>query len=489
MPSYRIRKRIGRLWVWGCFSIAGAAVLKGQVLPAQIPLETAAVEENPAVNLPMERSSDPPMDFWSRVWISGQINSITQFHPAFHAGYSGENSAGASAELASSRVLTVFTGIRITRTTEILFDVESAGGSGLGSALGMAGFTNLDVVRNPTLGSKPYPARYLVRQIVGLGKETMEAPAGPLGLATRLPVRRLEFRLGKFSTADFLDVNSVGSDSHLQFMNWTVDNNGAYDYAADTRGYTYGALVEYYDRGWAVRFLEATMPTVANGLTLDWNLRRARAENVEWELDRGVLPKRPGVLRALAYLNHANMGSYREAIDDFLAGRTSERPDITETRQQGRLKYGFGLNAEQQLTAAVRGFVRWGWNEGHNESFAYTEVNQTVSGGVQWGGATWKRPDDRIGVAAVCNGISGDHRRYLELGGIGFLLGDGKLNYARERILEAYYNWNLGRGMSLSLDLQRVENPGYNRDRGPILVPSIRFHSDIDRKSFARKAN
>jgi len=426
--------------------------------------------------------------FWDRIWISGQVNSITQFHPPFHAAYSGENSASPSSEIASSRVLTLFTGFRLTGSTEILLDVESAGGSGISSALGMAGFTNLDVVRNPTLGSKPYAARYMVRQIIALGKERTKIAPGPLGITGSVPVRRLELRFGKLSTADFFDINSVGSDSHLQFMNWTVDNNGAYDYAADTRGYTYGALAEYYDRRWALRFMEALMPSVANGLTLDWSLARSRSENVEWQLQRAILPRRDGAIRVLAYLNHANMGTYRDVIDSSLAGNGPDRPDVTGTRRPGTAKYGFGLNIEQEVAKPVRVFARWGWNEGRHESFAYTEVNQTVAAGAEWTGSIGRRHNDRIGLAAVANAISGDHRRYLEAGGSGFLLGDGHLNYGREDILEAYYNCSLGRGMSLTLDLQHIVNPGYNRDRGPILVPSVRWHMDIDRATFRPKS-
>jgi carbohydrate-selective porin OprB len=268
-------------------------------------------------------------------------------------------------------------------------------------------------------------------------------------------------------------------------MNWTVDNNGAYDYPADTRGYTYGALVEYDDRGWALRFMEATMPTVANGLDLDWKIGRARSENGEWQWNRGFLPGRDGVVRALAFTNHANMGSYREAI--AAAAGSAEEPDVTATRRQGRLKYGFGLNVEQAVTEPLRFFARWGWNEGAYESFAYTEVNQTFAAGAHWKGVGRKRPADKIGIAAVWNALSGDHRRYLELGGCGFLLGDGALNYGRERVWEGYYNWMVGRGVSVSFDLQRVANPGYNRDRGPVLVGSVRFHIDVDRNTFARR--
>src|ERR1700730_12742712 len=184
----------------------------------------------------------------NRFWISGQINTVFQWHPSFRAKYTGDNSLRPQAENATSRVLTLYTGIQLTKTTEILVDVESAGGRGISDAFGLAGFTNLDVVRNPALGSTPYLARAMLRQIIPLSRENVESERGPFSLATQLPVRRLERRAGKFGTADFFDLNSVGSDSHLQFMNWTIDNNGGYDYAADTRGYTWGLIVEYQDR-------------------------------------------------------------------------------------------------------------------------------------------------------------------------------------------------------------------------------------------------
>lgn len=413
-----------------------------------------------------------------RLWLSGQLNLIFQWHPPFRAEYSGENSLNPRRESALSRVLTLYAGARVAKKTEVLFDLESAGGKGISDALGLAGYTNLDVVRNPTLGAKPYLARLMVRQIIPLGKEQIEVEPDQLHLTPKLPVRRLEVRAGKFSLADFFDLNSVGSDSHLQFMNWTVDNNGAYDYAADTRGYTYGVLVEYQDRRWGARFAEALMPKVANGIELDWDLRRARAENLEIELRRGLLRGRTGAYRLLAFTNHANMGSYREAIEAYLAGK-EKLPDIEAHRRQGRVKYGFGANFEQEVNDRVRIFGRWGWNEGRHESFAYTEVNDTVSLGIDLSGKLWHRSGDKIGAAWVSNGISEDHRRYLALGGRGFLLGDGALNYGRESIFESYYTMRLWRGIFGSFDLQHIVNPGYNRDRGPAIVPALRLHVDF----------
>jgi hypothetical protein len=403
------------------------------------------------------------------------VNVIRQQHQTFRAKYSGPNSFLPDAEHATSRIETLYTGFRITKRLEILADVESAGGGGLSSALGIAGFTNVDVVRNPTLGQDPYVSRAMLHYTIPLSGETTEATRNPLSLASRVPARRLELRVGKMSTVDFFDLNSVGSDSHLQFMNWAIVNNGAYDYAADTRGYTYGLVAEYFTPSWAARFGEMLMPTVANGIQLDWNISRARGENFEFEYHPAILPERASVVRALAFVNHANMGSYREAIDGYLSGKDPV-PDVTKYRSQGTVKYGFGLNAEQELTRAWRAFGRLGWNEGANESFAYTEIDRTAEIGGDYRGTRWRRPGDKVGAAFVANGISGDHRRYLALGGLGFILGDAGLNYGMEKIFESYYTAHVWRGVSFAVDYQYVTNPGYNRNRGPASVVGLRVH-------------
>ena len=414
----------------------------------------------------------------SRYWISGQDNIIFQWHPSFGARYSGPNSFGSQAEQATSNVATVFLGLAVTGTTEIFLDVETADGGGVSDALGLAGFINADVVRNPQLGPAPYLARAMIRHVIPLSREAVEAERGPFALATSLPVRRLELRAGKFGMADFFDLNGVGSDSHYQFLNWTTVNNGAYDYAADTRGYTAGILIMYYDRNCAFRFAESLMPTVANGTDLDWNLRRARAENFELELRPRWLANHATTLRLLSFLNHANMGLYRQAISDFLRGKTP-RPEIRAHPREITTKYGFGVNLEQEMPHHVRGFARGGWNEGQHESYAYTEVDQTVEFGADLAGNTWHRRLDKVGAVLVSNGISTDHQKYLALGGQGFLLGDGALNYGRENIVEGYYNLHLWRGIFAGLEIQHITHPGYNRDRGPVLAPGFRFHLEF----------
>jgi hypothetical protein len=423
----------------------------------------------------------------SRWLISGQANIVFQGHGPFHSPYEGANSLLSRGEYKTSLLGTLFLGAQIRKSprsnTEILLDVESSGGRGVSQALGLAGFTNLDVVRNPNLGSKPYIARAQLHQTIGLTGKLVDADRTPFSLATEVPERRLEFHVGKMSLPDYFDINSVGSDSHLQFLNWTVDNNGAWDYAADTRGYTYAVVAEYDDKNWSARYGIALMPTVANGIDLDWNLRRANSQNVELALrspltGRLLAPDRKGAVRVLSFVNHAHMGLYRDAVDAYLHG-TDETPDITRHEKDGAVKYGFGLNAEQEVTQNLRVFLRVGWNEGLHESFAYTEVDQTVAFGGDSSGRSWSRPYDKLGLAFVSNAIKRDHQNYLRLGGLGFLLGDGNLNYAREDIVEGYYNLHVWRGAYYALDTQFIDHPGYNRDRGPVLVSALRMHIDF----------
>ncbi len=424
----------------------------------------------------------------ARYWISGQANIIFQGRLPFHSAYEGVNSFRNSAEYKTSLVGTLYTALRLDRSirynTDVILDFESAGGRGLSQALGLAGFTNLDVVRNPNLGSKPYFARYQIHQVVGLTEKTVDQEPGFFGVAPRVPARRVELRIGKMTLPDFFDANGPGSDSHLQFMNWTVDNNGAWDYAADTRGYTVGGMTEYDDRAWSVRYGIFAMPTVANGIDMDWAFSRAHGQNGEFELRRSWIAGRKGTTRVLFYANRAHMGTYREAVADFLNGTDSAiygitAPDITRHEHFGALKYGVGYNTEQELTENLRVFGRFGWNEGAHESFAYTEVDQTVEAGADYAGSQWHRPIDKAGVVFVSNAIKRDHQDYLRYGGLGFLLGDGTLRYGRENIVEGYYTWHAWRGLFYSINVQHIDNPGYNRDRGPVWVGSVRTHVDF----------
>ncbi len=424
----------------------------------------------------------------ARYWISGQTNVIFQGRLPFHSPYEGPNSFRNSAEYKTSFVNTLYLAARPTPSTryatDLILNIENTGGRGLSEALGLAGFTNLDVVRNPNLGSAPYLARYQVHQVIGLTDKTVSQDPNPFALSTIVPVRRVEFRIGKMSLPDFFDVNSVGSDSHLQFMNWTVDNNGAWDYAADTRGYTTGAMAEYDDRVWSIRYGIFAMPVIANGIDLDWAFSRAHGNNTEFELRHSFIRGREGTTRILFYNNRAHMGNYRETVEDFLNGSDTALygvtvPTITLHEKYGALKYGMGYNFEQDVTGNLRVFGRFGWDDGATESFAYTEDDQTVEAGGDYSGARWNRPNDKFGLAVVSNAIKKDHQNYLMHGGLGFLLGDGNLSYGREDIVESYYTWHAWRGLYYAVDVQHIDNPGYNTARGPAWVGSVRAHIDF----------
>ncbi|PWT85086.1 MAG: porin [Acidobacteria bacterium] len=454
-----------------------------EVATAEQDTQSSATPAAPTTDPPDPPGDDPveamfPHFRTSRYWLSGQANFIFQTHPSFHAPYSGKNSLSPNYEKATSRVLTLYTGFRLNNSTELLVDIEEAGGAALSTGLGLAGAPNLDIVRNPLLSKAPYLGRGFVHKVFALSKDKIENSRSFLSLFDELPRRRLEIRFGKFSIVDFFDLNSVGSDTHFQFVNWTVDNNGAYDYAADTRGYTVGLTAEFQDRNWGFRFAEALMPKVANGIDLVWRPWQVRAQNFEYELRRGLIPKKGGVIRVLAYTNDANMGVYREAVTQFKQGLVPA-PDITHHPWHITRKYGFGVNLEQNLTRDLTAFARFGWNNGKTESFAYTEVDQTFIGGVGASGGWWHRRYDRAGIAFVTNAICKDHQMYLADGGQGFLLGDGALNYRRENIVEAYYTAHVWRGIYVAPGLQHVTNPGYNRDRGPVLIPSFRLHLEF----------
>jgi hypothetical protein len=477
-----IRTRRARLALAACFLLSTLPIARSaRAQDSSVPAKAPETPDDPVVTLfphpGGESGGEGP-----RWWLSGQANIIFQGRLPFHSAYEGTNSFRSSAEYKTSLVGTLYTALRLTRSvrynTDFIFDMESAGGRGLSEALGLAGFTNLDVVRNPNLGPVPYIARYQVHQTIALSHETVEQDPGPFDLASTVPVRRIQLRGGKLTLPDFFDMNSVGSDSHLQFMNWTIDNNGAWDYAADTRGYTVGAMAEYDDRNWSIRYGLFAMPVVANGIDLDWAFSRSHAQNGEFELRHSWILKQKGVTRILFFANRAHMGTYREANDAFLAG-IDPTPTIVNHEHFGALKYGFGYNTEQTLTDNLRLFGRFGWNEGQHESYAYTEVDQTISAGADYAGTRWGRPVDKVALAFVSNAIKSDHQEYLRLGGLGFLLGDGNLNYGRETIVESYYTWHFWRGLFYSVDIQHINNPGYNRDRGPVFASALRLHVEF----------
>ena len=284
--------------------------------------------------------------------------------------------------------------------------------------------------------------------------------------------------LGKLSVADFFDQNSYSHDPRTQFMNWSLMSAGAWDYAANTRGYTVGGVLEYVTPAFALRVASTLLPTYANGPTLNFHYGTAHAETVELTKTYR-LGGRQGTVRALGFRNVAAMATYRSAV--ALGQATGTAPDVEAVRRAGHTKVGFGLNAEQTLTSNVGVFARVSYNDGRNETWAFTEIDQSASLGVVSTGTRWHRPDDRLGAAVVVNGISAEHQAYLAAGGYGFIIGDGALNYGLEQVGEVYYSLSLPRyHASISPDYQLIINPAYNRDRrGPVHVVALRLHVEF----------
>jgi len=417
-----------------------------------------------------------PEPDWAPQLLGMQATIIYQNMPSFSSPYSGPHSLNFENGEGHGHTETygIYLGSRIAPSLQAYLDVEQARGNGISHAVGLGGITNGDVIRQGSadLGTDPYIARLYLRYLFALSEQTDPTFRGMDQLPGAQPISRIEIKAGLMAVTDDFDLNRYANNTRTQFMNWGFINNTAWDFAADTRGYTYGILIAVVKPSWRLAFGSYKMPTTANGNEFDSHLNEARGDNLELTLK----PNQQGtVVRLLAYRNQGRMGDYAEATAIGLA--TSSVPDINADERLGRSKYGFGLNVEQPLAdnGETGAFARIGWNDGHTEDFCFTEVDRDLSTGVQVSGIHWGRTDDRLGIAYVWHGLSPEHRDYLAAGGSGFLLGDGRLNYGLEQILETYYRVQLGRYAQLSPDFQYIQNPGYNRDRGPVEVYSLRL--------------
>jgi high affinity Mn2+ porin len=404
-----------------------------------------------------------------------QFTGIMQGHPGFHASYAGQNSLDTVREKAFSVTSTFFLGRRLWKGGEFYLNPEIAGGKGISSALGIAGFTNGECFRIGDPSPAIYLARVFLRQNFALGKDKEWNEADANQLAGFIPANRLTITAGKFSIADIYDNNSYSHDPRTQFMNWSLMSNGAWDYPANTRGYTWGVIAGLTYSSWSVRLSETMIPKTANGSVFDHNLAKANGASLEIERRWGK-KDREGAVRLLGFSNASRAGNYRHAIDQLVNGVDSSMNVNTLSVYGGR-KSGFGINAEQALNAHVGIFMRAGWNDGKTATWVFTEIDQNVQAGIQVDGSYWKRKNDVFGAAFSMNGISKDHIDFLNHGGYGFIIGDGKLpHYGMEQIAEAYYAAQLADNLWLSADYQFVNNPAYNKDRGPVHVWAIRGH-------------
>ncbi len=405
-----------------------------------------------------------------------QATYVWQSKEPFDAPYSGSHSLTTAHETSYSFTATAALGYRPWSGGELYFDPEVAQGVPLSGLTGLGGLSNGEIAR--TAGPTPtfYKARLFLRQTWGYGGGQDPIESDFNQLAGAADKRRLVITAGNFAVADIFDNNAYSHDPRTQFLNWSLMSHGAYDYAADARGYSWGMAVEYYRDDWALRVGRFLEPKQPNQQSLDERILTHYGDQIELE-HAHTIGDRPGKIRLLAFHDRARMASYDDAL--ALAEQAGTTPDLGQARNADRSKSGFGVSLEQNLTADVGVFARASWGDGKTETYAFTEIDRSESGGVSIKGAPWGRAQDTFGAAFARNYLSAAHREYLAAGGLGFFLGDGRLNYRAEQILESYYSVGLLKHAWVTLDWQYIHDPAYNADRGPANIGSVRIHTEF----------
>ncbi|MFI5447826.1 carbohydrate porin [Polaromonas sp. UC242_47] len=404
-----------------------------------------------------------------------QATYLWQSKPGFPAAYSGVNSLSPLPEKSYSFTSTAYLGLRLAPDTELYFNPELVQGVPMSRLTGLGGLTNAELQK--TAGSNPtlYRARLFVRKTWGLGGEREAVASDFNQLAGLRDKDRVVLTAGNLAVSDIFDANAYAHDPRTQFMNWSFLTHGAYDFAADSRGYSWGAALEYYRGDWVIRAGRFMQPKESNGLALDHALQRHYGD--QYELEKAYsLAGRPGTVKLLYFRNRAIMGGFSDALAQAAGGV----PEIAPVRKL-RVKQGWGINLEQSLSDNVGMFARLGRSDGESETYAFAEIDHSLSLGVAIKGASWGRAKDTLGLAYARNGLSASHQAFLAAGGSGFFVGDGRLNYRPEAIVEGYYSLALDvlKNSAISLGLQYIRNPAYNADRGPVRVLSVRLHTEF----------
>jgi high affinity Mn2+ porin len=434
----------------------------------------ATADEAAATAAPAPTSEQPML-------LAAQYTFIEQWQTPLESPYQGIRSLHPDGDRQGTHTIGFYGGWAPCPWAQLYLDTERFMGAAVSGGTGIGSVTDGDVVHagEPGLKKDFYIARLYARFMLPLSGEPAPVSRAQDQIPGTEASRRLEIKVGRLSVTDDFDRNTFANAARTQFLSTALWNDTAWDFAANTRGYTDGVVVGYVSPGWALKYGMYRMPLYANGQTLE-TLLRARGQNLELTLG----PAAPGtIVRLLAYRNTARMGDYARAL--AIAAATGTVPNVAADDSQGRHKSGYGLNAEQPLAddGNTGLFVRLGWQDGRTEDFAFTEDDRVASAGGQLSGVHWARGEDRLGVGLVLEGLSNVHRAYLAAGGSGFLLGDGRLDYAHEEILETYYRaqWSWAPGgvalrAQLTPDFQYVRNPGFNQDRGPVRFYALRVH-------------
>jgi len=427
----------------------------------------------------------------------GQFTHISSWKAPFSAAYTNlngsEHSLLPSSEYSFTTTATLFLGLALWRGAEVYAVPELISSRPLSELAGLgASIQNFELQKQGSLVPSVYLSRVYLTQTINLGGARVERPSGPMQLGTTVDRRRLVFAVGNYSVLDFFDRNSVVGDPRRQFLSMAFLSHGAYDFAADARGYTWGALVELHYDDWAVRAGRFAAPKEPNQLALDFRLGQYYGDQVELEHAHRVSGQ-PGVVRLIGYRNRENMGGFADAVRAFQAdpaknaaactsfnheSSNGAAPDLCWVREP-RIKIGLGISFEQQVTSDLGLFARVMISDGKSEVYSFTSSDSSASLGAVVHGTPWRRPFDVVGSAYAASWISSAHGQYLALGGIDGFIGDGRLERASERVFELFYSLHVYRSITLSADYQHIANPAYNADRGPVNVLSGRLHAEF----------
>ena len=451
------------------FAFRSIALLIGSVMISDLCGRAFADSGDPSKDGSPISATQPP-DLPEQHWnLHLQNTDVVQGYPGFPAQYSGPNSLPAGGETRETVSIDLTAGLRLWRGAEFHIDGIFWQGYGVGNTFGAEAYPNGEANHAGTAVGNANFSHLLIRQTIGLGGEQENVADDSLHLAGKQDISRITITLGRMSAKDIFDNNAYANDGRNQFMNWSFLANASWDWPSDDVGYTSGLAIELNKPDWTLRYGFFQVPRVSNGEGIDLHIFEAWSMVTEFER-RYTIGGHPGSLRLLASLERANMGSYADSLAEV------ERPvDITATRDY-RLKYGFGINADQEIFKDVGVFTRLGWSNGRTEDTGFDDVDHSASLGLSIKGSSWSRPDDTVGIAGGINGITKVHREFLAAGGTGILSGDGNLSYSPEKILETYYEWQFRKGVHFTVDYQFVMDPVFNRDRGPVSVFAGRLH-------------
>jgi high affinity Mn2+ porin len=450
--------------------------------PAQADTPAPAVNLQPAeatagaAPAPVAGDAVPPEQTSPEDWaIHGQSTLTEQYHPAFTSPFRGANSLDPGSRADETFDATIYAGYRPWRGGEIWISPEIDQGYGLSNTLGIAAFSSAEAYK--VGAAAPYvriPQLYF-RQTLDVGGAVQAVAPDQMTLGGTQTANRLVFWLGKLSVTDVFDTNQFAHDPRNDFMNWGVVDQGAFDYAADAWGFTYGSAVEWYEGWWALRAGLFDGSVTPNSKFLELPLLRQFQIDLEAEA-RYTLFGQAGKIKLLGYQTRARLATFSELLAFFAANPNADYVQAESIRRI-RNKFGGGLNIEQPITAGLGFFLRASLDDGRTEAYDFTDIDRSLSLGFSLSGQRWARPDDTAGLAGVVNNLSKAHKDFFADGGLGVLVGDGQLrNAGPEQVLETYYSFAVIKGVHVTADYQFVNNPGYDRDRGPVNILGARLH-------------